>query len=86
MSLSNPDHTAAVSECRALYEEVWHTPSPTLELARSQLMKPASLSLTLEERTRLTYLRARALARAYSKFPCYDVHVSGMRLIGMKQT
>ncbi|KAJ5657146.1 acyl-CoA dehydrogenase NM domain-like protein [Penicillium longicatenatum] len=66
MSLSNPDHTAVVSECRALYEEVWHTPSPTLELARSQLMKPASPSLTLEERTRLTYLRARALARAYN--------------------
>ncbi|KAJ6003490.1 acyl-CoA oxidase [Penicillium sp. IBT 35674x] len=65
MSLSNPD-TAVVSECRALYEQIWHTPSPTLELARSALMKPASLSLTLEEQTQLTYQRARALARAYN--------------------
>ncbi|RAL14815.1 acyl-CoA dehydrogenase NM domain-like protein [Aspergillus homomorphus CBS 101889] len=54
------------SEYRALYHEVWHTPSPTLELAQSALMKPAPLSMTLEERTRLTYQRARALAHAYS--------------------
>ncbi|KAL2822653.1 putative acyl-CoA oxidase [Aspergillus granulosus] len=62
----NTDRAAVVSECRALYEEVWHTPSPTLELARSALMKPAPLSLTIEERTRLTYQRARALAHAYN--------------------
>ncbi|CEJ55040.1 hypothetical protein PMG11_01318 [Penicillium brasilianum] len=64
--LPNSDHTSAVSECRALYEQIWNTPSLTLELARSPLMQPAPLSLTLEERTRLTYQRARALARAHN--------------------
>ncbi|RAH67624.1 acyl-CoA dehydrogenase NM domain-like protein [Aspergillus aculeatinus CBS 121060] len=54
------------SECRALYEQIWLKPGPTLELAQSALMKPAPLSWTLEERTRLTYQRARALAHAYN--------------------
>ncbi|KAJ5930541.1 acyl-CoA oxidase [Penicillium verhagenii] len=66
MESPNTDHTDAVQECRALYEHVWKTPSPTLELAKSPLMQPASLSSTLEERTQLTYQRARALARAYN--------------------
>ncbi|KAJ5726132.1 acyl-CoA oxidase [Penicillium malachiteum] len=65
-SVSNSDCSPAVAECRALYEQIWHTPSPTVELARSPLMKPASLSLTVEERTQLTYQRARALAQSYN--------------------
>ncbi|KAJ5379717.1 acyl-CoA dehydrogenase NM domain-like protein [Penicillium cataractarum] len=65
-SMPNSDHSSAVSECRALYEQIWNTPSPTLELAQSTLMKPAPLSLTLEERTQLTYQRARALAHAHN--------------------
>ncbi|CEL10553.1 hypothetical protein ASPCAL13670 [Aspergillus calidoustus] len=62
MSESN----TAVAECRVLYEQIWHTPQKTLELARSDLMKPAPASLSLEERTRLTYKRAQALARAHN--------------------
>ncbi|KAL4860475.1 hypothetical protein BDV12DRAFT_181536 [Aspergillus spectabilis] len=64
--LPNSDHDVAISECRALYEQIWNTPSPTLELARSPLMKPAPSSLTVEERTQLTYQRARALAHAHN--------------------
>ncbi|KAL3455348.1 acyl-CoA dehydrogenase NM domain-like protein [Aspergillus heterothallicus] len=55
-----------VSELRALYEQIWETPSLTLELARTPLMQPASPSLSLEERTQLTYKRARALAHAHN--------------------
>ncbi|KAL3428653.1 putative acyl-CoA oxidase [Aspergillus tetrazonus] len=65
-SLPNSDHDVAVSECRALYEQIWNTPSPTLELAQSPLMQPAPPSMTLAERTALTYQRARALAHAHN--------------------
>ncbi|KAF3385510.1 Peroxisomal acyl-coenzyme A oxidase 3 [Penicillium rolfsii] len=63
---ANSDHDVAVSECRALYDQIWNTPSLTLELARSPLMQPAPASMTLEERTALTYKRARALAHAHN--------------------
>lgn len=40
------------------------------ELACSPLFKPASFTLSLEERTKLTYQRAKAISEAYGKvFP-----------------
>ncbi|PYI24352.1 acyl-CoA dehydrogenase NM domain-like protein [Aspergillus violaceofuscus CBS 115571] len=65
MPLLKSDQAVVKSECRALYDQIWHATSPTLELAQSALMQPSPLSLTLEERTRLTYRRARALADAH---------------------
>ncbi|RAL13722.1 putative acyl-CoA oxidase [Aspergillus homomorphus CBS 101889] len=65
MPVPKSDLISAESECRALYDQIWHQPSPSLGLAQSDLMSPASSSLTLEERTRLTYQRARALAKAH---------------------
>ncbi|GKZ37084.1 hypothetical protein AbraIFM66950_008475 [Aspergillus brasiliensis] len=50
---------------QALYEWVWQSPSPTLGLAQSPLFRPPALSLTLEERTRLTYERAKKICDAY---------------------
>ncbi|PWY90684.1 acyl-CoA dehydrogenase NM domain-like protein [Aspergillus heteromorphus CBS 117.55] len=54
-----------LSESEILYNEVWQSSWPTIELAQSSLMKPASASLSLDERTELTYKRAKALANAH---------------------
>ncbi|GIK06687.1 hypothetical protein Aspvir_002337 [Aspergillus viridinutans] len=56
--LNQPDQT--------LYDWVWQSPSPTLELAQSPLFKKPAHFLTLEERTRLTYERAKKICDAYS--------------------
>ncbi|KAG2418696.1 hypothetical protein HFD88_001797 [Aspergillus terreus] len=50
----------------ALYDWVWQSPSPTLELAQSPLFTLPARFLTLEERTRLTYERAKKICDAYS--------------------
>ncbi|PYH96550.1 acyl-CoA dehydrogenase NM domain-like protein [Aspergillus ellipticus CBS 707.79] len=54
-----------LSETEMLYDQVWQSTSPTLKLAQSPLMRHASSDLSLQERTRLTYQRAKALAEAY---------------------
>ena len=54
---------------RALYDQVWHSESPTVKLAQSPLFKPAPLSLNIEDRTRLTYGRATLICGAFSEIP-----------------
>lgn len=54
-----------------LYDWVWQSPSPTLELAQSPLFKLPARFLTLDERTRLTYERAKAICDAYSTAPIF---------------
>jgi hypothetical protein len=51
---------------QTLYDWVWQSPSPTLELAQSPLFKLSTRFLSLEERTRLTYERAKKICDAYS--------------------
>ncbi|KAF7169071.1 hypothetical protein CNMCM5623_001903 [Aspergillus felis] len=51
---------------QTLYDWVWQSPSPTLELAQSPLFKTPTGFLSLEERTRLTYERAKKICDAYS--------------------
>ncbi|KAL4767074.1 hypothetical protein BDW60DRAFT_227045 [Aspergillus nidulans var. acristatus] len=51
---------------QALYDWVWQSPSPTLELTQSPLFKIPACSLSLEERTKLTYERAKKICHAYS--------------------
>lgn len=41
------------------------------DLARSELFIPAPRSFTLEESTRLTYQRAKAIAKAYGMFSLF---------------
>ncbi|KAH2020800.1 hypothetical protein KXW65_004082 [Aspergillus fumigatus] len=55
-----PDHSG-----QALYEWLWQSPSPTLELAQSRCFKSPASFLTLEERTRLTYERAKKICDVY---------------------
>ncbi|MCJ1398112.1 hypothetical protein MMC11_001309 [Xylographa trunciseda] len=50
---------------QTLYSQVWHSTPVTLGLANSSLFKPAPQWLSLEERTRLTYERAKAFSAAY---------------------
>jgi hypothetical protein len=52
---------------QSLYDWVWQSPSPTLELAQSPLFKLTEPErfLTLEERTRLTYERAKKICDVY---------------------
>ncbi|KAF3405019.1 Peroxisomal acyl-coenzyme A oxidase 3 [Talaromyces pinophilus] len=50
---------------QSLYDWVWQSPPPTLELARTPLFKIPERLLTLEERTRLTYERARKICDVY---------------------
>ncbi|GFG10538.1 peroxisomal acyl-coenzyme A oxidase 3 [Aspergillus udagawae] len=51
---------------QTLYDWVWQSPSPTLELAQSPLFKLSTRFLSVEERTRLTYERAKKICDAYS--------------------
>lgn len=53
---------------RSLYDQVWHSASPTAELSQSSLFKSIPLSLSIEDRTRLTYERAKVICDAYSSF------------------
>jgi hypothetical protein len=59
---SKPD-----GQIQTIYEQVWGSASPTAELAQSSLFKPYSHSLNLDEKTRITYARARAICEAFSK-------------------
>ncbi|KAL4909250.1 hypothetical protein BDW74DRAFT_79126 [Aspergillus multicolor] len=49
-----------------LYEQVWHANSPTLELVQTPLFRPEPNSMSLEERTRLTYKRAKKICETYN--------------------
>ncbi|KAH2724577.1 hypothetical protein KXW29_007049 [Aspergillus fumigatus] len=49
---------------QALYKWVWQSPSPTLELAQSPCFRSPASFLTLEERTRFTYERAKKICLA----------------------
>lgn len=61
----NPDLKIAELPDQSLYDRVWQSPSPTLELAQSPLFKSPERLLTIEERTRLTYERARKICDVY---------------------
>ncbi|KUL91691.1 hypothetical protein ZTR_01050 [Talaromyces verruculosus] len=61
----NPEVKPAEQPDRSLYDWVWQSPSPTLELARTPLFKTSERLLTIEERTRLTYQRARKICDVY---------------------
>ncbi|KAL3442897.1 hypothetical protein BJX65DRAFT_312357 [Aspergillus insuetus] len=53
------------SQIQTIYQQVWGSAPPTAELAQSPLFKPYSPSLSLNEKTRITYARARAICEAF---------------------
>jgi hypothetical protein len=55
------------SQIKTIYQQVWGSASPTAEMAQSRLFKPYSHSLGLDEKTRITYARAREICEAFSK-------------------
>ncbi|KAE8557110.1 hypothetical protein EYB25_001816 [Talaromyces marneffei] len=61
----SPEIKHADKPDQSLYDWVWLSPSPTLELAQLPLFKIPERLLTLEERTRLTYERARKICDVY---------------------
>lgn len=65
----NPEIKHADQPDQSLYDWVWQSPSPTLELAQSPLFKIQERLLTIEERTRLTYERARKICDVYGTTP-----------------
>ncbi|KAF7587803.1 hypothetical protein BBP40_006684 [Aspergillus hancockii] len=54
-----------VQAVQTLYDQVWRSASPTVELAQLPLFKRVERSLSLEERTRITYDRAKVICDAY---------------------
>ncbi|KAL4976061.1 acyl-CoA dehydrogenase/oxidase [Aspergillus desertorum] len=66
MLAPEPETGHADQPDQTLYDWVWRSTSPTLELTQSPLFRPPVLSLTLEERARLTYDRAKKICDAYS--------------------
>ncbi|KAL4882544.1 hypothetical protein BJY04DRAFT_36871 [Aspergillus karnatakaensis] len=60
-----PKSSIGAQESRSLYEQVWQSASPTVDLAQSALFQPPSCSLGLEKKTRLTYERARKICDVY---------------------
>ncbi|PLB46467.1 acyl-CoA dehydrogenase NM domain-like protein [Aspergillus steynii IBT 23096] len=64
--LPDSQTTSTTLKLRALYDQAWRSISPTLELAQSPTFKPASLSLSIESRTRLTYERAKLICDAFN--------------------
>jgi hypothetical protein len=71
MLAPEPETGHADQPDQTLYDWVWRSTSPTLELTQSPLFRPPALSLTLEERTRLTYERAKKICDAYSTAPIF---------------
>lgn len=68
--MSSPEISVAYEapEAQKLYDLLWLSSPATLQLAQSLLFKPASILLNIEERTRLTYQRAKAICQAHSMF------------------
>lgn len=83
----SPEIKHADKPDQSLYDWVWLSPSPTLELAQLPLFKIPERLLTLEERTRLTYERARKICDVYgiasiSALPISDDQLIKTRLDG----
>ncbi|KAL3469699.1 hypothetical protein BJX99DRAFT_267941 [Aspergillus californicus] len=61
-----PPESAPKQAGGTLYDQVWHSPSPTAALMQLPLFKPAPDTLSVEEKTRLTYGRARMICEVYN--------------------
>ncbi|RDW78585.1 putative acyl-CoA oxidase [Aspergillus mulundensis] len=60
---SEPD---TVQEGSNLYEQVWQPESPTFELVQTPLFKPEPHSMSPEERTQVTFGRAKKICEVYN--------------------
>ncbi|KAL3456272.1 hypothetical protein BJX64DRAFT_294262 [Aspergillus heterothallicus] len=62
-----PEHSPrGHGQSQTLYQHMWESSSPSLELADSPLFKPYPVSLSIEEKTRITYQRARKICEAFN--------------------
>ncbi|KAL4779779.1 hypothetical protein BJX76DRAFT_361441 [Aspergillus varians] len=66
MSSLKSEPSGIVQNDNILYEQVWQSVSPTIDLAQSPLFQPPPCSLSLEERTKLTYERAKKICEVYN--------------------
>ncbi|KAL2830464.1 hypothetical protein BDW59DRAFT_17850 [Aspergillus cavernicola] len=66
MITAEPEANHAVQKDQTPYERSRQPISSTVGLAQSPLFKPSSCSVSLEERTRLTYERARSVCEVYN--------------------
>ncbi|KAL4921500.1 acyl-CoA dehydrogenase NM domain-like protein [Aspergillus aurantiobrunneus] len=66
MVLTSPESKQVAQKVQGLHEQVWQAASPTIQLVQSPLFKPWPGSLSLEEKTKLTYARARKICEVYN--------------------